>query len=446
MPDNEYVLYKVVYNGNAETETSDSHLKPFRYFSKYNLNVNLTEEQTSTVPAKLYSYIYGYNNNHQIAAIENAKLDDVAYTSFESAEYGNWTLSASPVFDLSSVTGTRLYDLAKGSITKSNLTPSTSYYFTYWTKNTVSYAISGTQGTPTLLAARNGWNCYQHLLTGINALTLAGNGYIDELRLYPVGAKMTTATYEPLIGMTSKNDDNNQVTYYNYDEFNRLQYIRDNGKNIIQAYCYNFNGEAGNCFTTVSNQAQSGSFNRNNCGKGVRGSSVTYTVPAGRYVASTQQGANGLAQIEIDQNGQNYANANGTCSSLTLYAKIEYSNYTGDSWSDPNTGEQASSSLADVTIKLYSDAAGSVPFVLDRTITVIVTEGSTQTTAYNGTVTGSSNTNYTISAGQSSLSLGHRLLSSYGQYLDPYSGSGFIYESSDYTYNVVDNNDEYVSL
>ena len=63
---------------------------------------------------------------------------------------------------------------------------------------------------------------------------------IDEVRLYPQDAFMTTYTYQPQVGMTSKCDERGQVTYYEYDALNRLQAIRDNNNNIVKIIEYNY--------------------------------------------------------------------------------------------------------------------------------------------------------------------------------------------------------------
>jgi YD repeat-containing protein len=51
---------------------------------------------------------------------------------------------------------------------------------------------------------------------------------------------MTTYTYDPGIGMTSKCDERNRVTYYEYDQLNRLKLTRDNDMNILQLFEYNY--------------------------------------------------------------------------------------------------------------------------------------------------------------------------------------------------------------
>lgn len=63
-------------------------------------------------------------------------------------------------------------------------------------------------------------------------------GYIDELRLYPSNASMTTYTYEPLLGISSMCDSRNNIIYYDYDAMGRLQHTRDFDGNIVQKNVY----------------------------------------------------------------------------------------------------------------------------------------------------------------------------------------------------------------
>ncbi|MDX6187719.1 DUF5977 domain-containing protein, partial [Flavobacterium sp. Fl-318] len=67
---------------------------------------------------------------------------------------------------------------------------------------------------------------------------------------------------------------------------------------------------------SFKNVAKSGSFTKNNCGVGGTGSVVIYTVAAGKYTAATQVAADALAQDDVNKNGQAYANA-GTNGSCT---------------------------------------------------------------------------------------------------------------------------------
>jgi YD repeat-containing protein len=125
-------------------------------------------------------------------------------------------------------------------ITKSNLSSSETYIISYWTRNGSSYSISGTQGSVIKGKTISGWTYYEHHVTGVNAISIGGSGYIDELRLYPSNAKMTTYTYKPLVGMTSTCAPDNTIQYYKYDGFGRLTRITNEDGMILKQYDYKY--------------------------------------------------------------------------------------------------------------------------------------------------------------------------------------------------------------
>ncbi|MBN4057920.1 hypothetical protein JYT34_00585 [Olleya sp. AH-315-K02] len=54
------------------------------------------------------------------------------------------------------------------------------------------------------------------------------------------GAEVTTYDYDPMVGVTSITDPNGQTIYYEYDEFNRLEYIKDKNSKILSQNQYNY--------------------------------------------------------------------------------------------------------------------------------------------------------------------------------------------------------------
>ena len=65
---------------------------------------------------------------------------------------------------------------------------------------------------------------------------------LNALRSSPVlkDAMITTYTYDPLAGITSRTDPNNVTTYYEYDKLARLKIIKDADNNVIKKIEYNF--------------------------------------------------------------------------------------------------------------------------------------------------------------------------------------------------------------
>ena len=145
---------------------------------------------------------------------------------------------------------------------------------------------------------------------------------------------VSTYTYNPLIGVTSVTDPKGMTSYYEYDSFGRLKFVRDKDLNVLQKYCYNYKGEQTDCSDNTSigvlyeSAAINGSFTKNDCGTG-SGSVVSFSLASGAVTSLVSQAdADGQALLQFNSEGQSNANANGICSfqSVALSSSFQKSN------------------------------------------------------------------------------------------------------------------------
>lgn len=195
------------------------------------------------------SYVWDYQGSYPVAKVLNANSADIAYTSFEADNTGGWYLPGGSIDTTKGITGRRSFVLAT-NMSKAALNASTTYIVSYWTQNRTPFTIPGElpgypkKGKSVTINATT-WTFYIHKITGLNTALISGSGPIDEVRLYPASAQMTTYTYDPLIGMTSQCDVNNRITYYQYDALTRLKRIRDQDYNILKSYDYQYQAQSG---------------------------------------------------------------------------------------------------------------------------------------------------------------------------------------------------------
>ncbi|MCF1714193.1 DUF5977 domain-containing protein [Flavihumibacter sp. RY-1] len=141
-----------------------------------------------------------------------------------------------------------------------------------------------------------------------------GTVWFDDLRLHPADAQMTSYTFDPLVGITSITDINNNQSYYEYDLFKRLYLVKDKDGNVIKKYCYNYTGQPVAC-DLFTNDDKSGSYTRNNCGAGSTGGSVYVSIPPGMFSSIVSKAD---ANNQATAYGQAQANATGTCTSSNI--------------------------------------------------------------------------------------------------------------------------------
>ncbi|GAO31861.1 carbohydrate binding domain-containing protein [Geofilum rubicundum] len=227
------------------------------------------------------SYLWGYNHQYPIARIKNSVSSQVFHENFEEEVGYGWTSAGAKY-------GGRLtaYDAFRsktgkksGRIDKSS--PGTLYvHSNKWlsvsldkpTKFTFSGWVYSDGPVSTIylfMNKANETNYYTKVIhkrttqvgkwvylegeymvpTDIVSLNIridnggGGRVWFDDIRLHPTDGQMTTYTYDPLVGMTSETDPNGNTTYYEYDGFGRLEYIKDKDENILEKYDYHYGNQ-----------------------------------------------------------------------------------------------------------------------------------------------------------------------------------------------------------
>ena len=211
-----------------------------------------------------------YNSNiidaefgSRLAEVKNAKYEDIAFTSFEgnykainTTDYtkGNWIFEPTDkkyylnASCSSAMTGNYVYELktsAQNFLQTKTLNNKT-YLLSYWVHSSAVPAVNIYNGTSLISTAtcslRNtvgDWKLYVGTVTVAtgNSIKITNSStspmFIDEVRLHPTDAVMTSYTYKPMFGIGTKNDATNYINYYEYNAFGQLYIIRDMRKNIL---------------------------------------------------------------------------------------------------------------------------------------------------------------------------------------------------------------------
>lgn len=209
----------------------DSRYKQQVDFTTYDAAGNiLQQKKVNDMPM---AYVWGYNSTYPIAEAKNAIASQVFYTSFEGGSTGNWTLNGN-VLTTGGITGKNSFN---GTLT-ATIPIETDFILTAWTKSNANISVYG-GGSGTVLATRGQWKLMQWILNNNGNVQITG-GNMDEVRLYPKKALMTTYTYDPVIGVTSQCDASNRISYYEYDLFGRLKLIRDQDGYILKTFDYKY--------------------------------------------------------------------------------------------------------------------------------------------------------------------------------------------------------------
>ena len=219
----------------------DAHYIAKAFYQTYDSKDNLIQSQNIGEPPS--SIIWGYNQDVPVAQISNAAINQVAYTGFETNDQRYWLFTATGR-DSSGLakTGKIRYQLSAGQVKTSASMPAGTYILSFWTQG-AKPTIGGTTADVSIVngeSDNHSWNFYMDRVTvaGSTQVTLTGTGFIDELRLYPQGAHISTVSIIPQVGTSSQNSQDDKVNTYEYDALLRNATVRDDQYNVLKQYSY----------------------------------------------------------------------------------------------------------------------------------------------------------------------------------------------------------------
>jgi len=194
-----------ITNGLFITDPSYQQRLQFKAYDTDNGNI-LNIKYQSDIST---SYQWGYFNIYPVAEVTNASPGDFYYEGFEEMTSGTSSTAK---------TGLKSYTNAFTV----NVPGTGSYTLTYWKKT-----------------GNGNWEQIEMQIS--STVSIGGlDILIDEVRVHPSGARMTTYTYAEGKGMTSATDANGMSTYFFFDAFNRLDYIKDNAGNLTKKFTYHY--------------------------------------------------------------------------------------------------------------------------------------------------------------------------------------------------------------
>ncbi|OJJ14303.1 hypothetical protein BKI52_43265 [marine bacterium AO1-C] len=156
------------------------------------------------------SLLWGQEGIYLQAKADNAASNTIYYQGFEESQ-GN-TGDAK--------TGSQAFS---GSFTTTVPLPANKYQLSYWQKNGGQWTLQKQSFT------HSGGNYNLDL-----------SGHIDEVRIHPAAAQMSTYSYLPDGRLHSTNDLNSRSQYYQYDDLGRLQYLKDYQGNYLKHWDYQY--------------------------------------------------------------------------------------------------------------------------------------------------------------------------------------------------------------
>lgn len=188
--------------------------------------------------------IYDAKQRNPVASASYSKHNQLAATSFEPGQSGNWTYASNGLDESEAFTGTHSFNQ---TATASGL-PLGEYILYYWYKNgACNITVSGGSVTGEEdFMTNKGWTLRKVKIkvTGTGTVSLMPGGLIDEVRIYPEGAYVTTHVFDSMERKVAETGPGMRTTHFYYDDLDRQQYITDHEDNIVKYYEYGFKNYA----------------------------------------------------------------------------------------------------------------------------------------------------------------------------------------------------------
>lgn len=199
---------KLVLPTTAREARNDGTYETKLFFDEYDSKGNVLQLHSVNEPP--VSFIWGYGNSLPVAEAKNASHGQIYYEGFETHASGTENIANSH--------SGRRHKLTSFAI-PFNPPAGSEYELSYW-------KYEGAK-----------WVAVRQAYTG--PITITGTR-LDDIRIYPVGAHMTTYDFDPLVGMITATDVNNNVARYTYDEFQRLIQVQDLEQQVIKGFKYRY--------------------------------------------------------------------------------------------------------------------------------------------------------------------------------------------------------------
>jgi hypothetical protein len=231
--------------------TNDSRYQPFENDLAYDYtgsllstNDNFQHEQT---------VITDHLSGAAVASLPNALYSEIGYNDFNSATSPFNFTKSTYTYSANSRSGQYALSLeASTPLTKTIVRnpQAKNYVFSIWinsgTTGNITVTLNGVNYPFSFANTGGTWQYYEKVIAS-GSLPASFTAQfqsdqailIDDVFLYPDVAGVSTATYDPVtFQKTSATDANGVSQYYGYDSFNRLRYVYDQDKNIVQRKSY----------------------------------------------------------------------------------------------------------------------------------------------------------------------------------------------------------------